>query len=362
MSAVSRYFPLAVLLAVLPTSAFPAAPADCSCKHLESLQQEVENARYEAKFFADMAEKFKAIRAHFEEANKDPTNPDAGVNWANRLGLEHERMMAQDFHLPNPRVKGYSGPDSVTMPFGTCEQNDKDLTKLAEGSSCREIGEATSAHEAAHRALCARIGAKAYWERTWDEIAAEEAARYADQAKAMENLLKKVIDNGTLTVEAVLTPVYSAPGFKAGYSHTISRMELKGHSTDAPEWALNGQGRQVSKIEFLKLVGMNCTPSGELIDDVTMTAKTDGFTLSLEGQNKYVSGQVKVKCKGGGGMSGFQPGEMGGGPYFAGEHLASEMSFVRDVATMEFAQVVKSGGINVSGEERVTVKLECPGN
>lgn len=362
MPAVSRIFPLAMLLAILPATPGQAAPADCSCKHLESLQQEVENARYEAKFFADMAAKFKEIRAHFEEANKDPTNPDAGVNWTNRLGLEHERMMAQEFRLPNPRVKGYSGPDSVSMPFGTCKQNGDDLTKLGDGAACREIGAATLAHEAAHRALCAQIGAGAYWARSWDEIAAEEAARYADQAKTMENLLKKVIDNGTLTVEAVLTPVYTAQGFRAGYSHTISKMELKGHSSDAPDWALDGKGRQVSKIEFLKLAGMNCTPSGELIDDVDMTAKTDGFTLSLEGRNTYVSGPVKVKCKGGGGMSGYQPGETGGGPYFAGEHFAPEMSFIRDVATKEFAQVVKSGGINVSGEERVTVKLECPGN
>lgn len=338
-----------------------ADTADCSCKHLESLQQEVENARYEAKFFAEMARKFSEIRKHFEDANKDPANPDAGVNWANRLGVLHEQMMTQDFHLPNPRVAGYSGPDTVDMPFGSCEQKPEDLTKLGEGSSCKEIGDIALAHEAAHRSLCTKMGASAYWARTWDEIAAEEAARYADMAKALENLLKSVIDKGSLTVEAVLTPTYSAQGFSASYSHTISKMTLKGHSSDAPDWALNGAGKQVSKLERLKIVGMSCTPSGQLDHDVDMTAKTDGFSLSLGGKMKYVSGQIAIKCMKGMGMSGFEPGEVGAGSYFDNAPFRPEMSFVRDASTMDFAQILKSGGISVSGEERVTVKLECPG-
>lgn len=347
-------------LALFPHYAF-AAPSACSCKHLESLQQEVENSRYEAQFFAKMAERFTEIRRHFEEANKDPTNPDAGVNWANRLGVMHEQMMAQDFHLPNPRVSGYTGPDKVDMPFGTCEQKKDDLDKLAEGSPCTEIGDITLAHEAAHRAKCSAMGAQTYWARTWDELAAEEATRYADQAKAMEKLLKSVIDKGTLTVEAVLTPTYSAQGFSAGYSHTISKMELNGHSSDAPDWALNGKGKQVSKLEHLRIVGMSCTPSGQLDHDVDMTAKTDGFKLTLGGEMKYVSGQIKIKCKKGGGMSAFQPGEVGAGSYFTDAPFRPEMSFVRDASTMDFAQILKGGGISVSGEERVTVKLECPG-
>ena len=338
-----------------------AAAAPCSCKNLESLQQETENARYEAQFFADMARKFKAIRDHFEEANKDPTNPDAGVNWANRLGLERERMMAQEFHLPNPHVTGDTGPSHVNMPFGTCAQNPDDLKSLAKGSACAEIGDIALAHEAAHRALCDRMGKTDYWMRAWDELAAEEAARYAEQAQAMERLLKGVVDKGTLTVEAVLTPTYSAQGFTARYSHTISKMELKGHSSGAPEWALMGNGRQISRLEHVQIVGMSCTPSGELIEDAGLTARTNGFSLSLAGRMKYVSGQIKIKCKKGMGMSGFQPGEAGAGSYFEAEPFRPEMSMVRDVSTMAFAQIVKSGGINVTGEERVTVKLECPG-
>ena len=99
----------------------------------------------------------------------------------------------------------------------------------------------------------------------------------------------------------------------------------------------------------------------ELIEDAGLTARTNGFSLSLAGRMKYVSGQIKIKCKKGMGMSGFQPGEAGAGSYFEAEPFRPEMSMVRDVSTMAFAQIVKSGGINVTGEERVTVKLECPG-
>lgn len=352
--------PAFAFLLVLNFAPFAAA-APCSCKNLESLQQETENARYEAQFFADLANRLKAFEGRQIEVNKDPANPDSGKSVLVASAQERQRIMASEFRLPHGQVKDYTGPASVDMEPLTCSQKPADLAGLQSGAPCDEIGAISVAHETRHAADCEAMGAEAYWARLPSVIAAEEAARYAEQAKAMEDLLKGVIDKGTLTVEAVLTPTYSAQGFTARYSHTISKMELKGHSSGAPEWALMGNGRQISRLEHVQIVGMSCTPSGELIEDAGLTARTDGFSLSLAGRMKYVSGQIKIKCRKGMGMSGFQPGEAGAGSYFEAEPFRPEMSMVRDVSTMAFAQIVKSGGINVTGEERVTVKLECPG-
>src|SRR3954447_17101588 len=95
----------------------------CSCKNLESLQQELENALYDAKFFDDLAKRLDAVEKKQADINKnDPTNPDAG-----RLVLQvsadaRKQIMSKEFKPPHAEVSGYTGPGSVEMEAGKCTQ------------------------------------------------------------------------------------------------------------------------------------------------------------------------------------------------------------------------------------------------
>src|SRR6187399_1584336 len=106
-------FLLALAVVVFPGLASAAAPKACSCKHLESIQQELKNAIYLAKFQADLA---KAV-GDAEEAQRElkKTNPNSG---AARYSVEDVsettwNKLRAGMKLPYPKVTGYTGPDSV---------------------------------------------------------------------------------------------------------------------------------------------------------------------------------------------------------------------------------------------------------
>ena len=69
-----------VLIATCCLAATQARALDsCSCRNLESLQQELENAIYDATFFDDLSRRLDVIEKRQADINKnDPTNPDAG--------------------------------------------------------------------------------------------------------------------------------------------------------------------------------------------------------------------------------------------------------------------------------------------
>ena len=118
----------------------------CSCRNLESLQQELENAVYEAKFFADLSKRLDGIEKKQADINKnDPTNPDAG-----RLVLQvsadaRHDIMAKEFKPPHGQVTGYTGPGSIDMEAGKCTQSQSALDAMAKGSPCQEIADITQA-------------------------------------------------------------------------------------------------------------------------------------------------------------------------------------------------------------------------
>ena len=127
-------------------------------------------------------------------------------------------------------------------------------------------------------------------------IAADEAERYKAQADAMRGQLKRVIDEGTLTVEAIMEPRVYGPQFDVTYSYVTPKLELKGKSSAASDkWTLNGKGSQAGKIKKAKIAGMTCKPSGQLNDTVTMAFDTDGLTMSLD-KRPAASGDIYIKC------------------------------------------------------------------
>ena len=351
-------------LAILLFAASRAFAQDsCSCKNLESLQQELKNAIYETGFFDSLSQRLDVIEKKQIEINKDPTNSDSGKLVLQVSANARKDIIAREFKLPHPNVAGYTGPDSVDMEAGKCTQNAADLEAMRKGSPCKEIADITLQHEEAHRKLCTSMGADKYWARLPSKIAAEEAERYKAQADAMRGQLKRVIDEGTLTVEAIMEPRVFGPQFDVTYSYVTPKIELKGKSSAGSDnWTLNGKGNQAGTIKKAKIAGMTCKPSGQLNDDVTMAFDTDGLTMSLNEKTKAASGDIYIKCGGGFGMSMRPKDDQGGGNLFEDVELQNESVREIDVATLEFAKMIRQGGMSVSGTHKTTVTLVCPGN
>ena len=95
---------------------------------------------------------------------------------------------------------------------------------------------------------------------------------------------------------------------------------------------------------------------------VTMAFDTDGLTMSLNEKTKSASGDIYIKCGGGFGMSMRPKDDQGGGDLFTGAELENETVREIDVATLEFAKMIRQGGMSVSGIHKTTVTLVCPGN
>ena len=344
--------------------ASPAAALDsCSCRNLESLQQELANAVYETGFFESLSQQLDAIEKKQIEINKDPTNPDSGKLVLQVSADARKDIMAKQFKPPHPKVTGYSGPETVDMEAGKCKQDEADLEAMRNGSACQQIADITLRHEAAHRELCQSMGADTYWGRLPSVIAAEEAERYRAQADAMREELKRVIDEGTITVEAIMEPRIRGPQFDVTYSYVLPSIELEGESAPGSDsWTLDGKGSQAGTIKTAKIAGMTCKPSGQLNDDVTLSLETDGLTMSLNEKTRSVSGDIYLKCGKGIGMSMRPQNEVGGGTWFKDTQLKLANQFETDVSTLEFAKLISQNGMSASGTHKATVTLVCPGN
>jgi hypothetical protein len=333
----------------------------CSCKNLQSAQEELRNADYAAKFFADMAAQLKAVEDPLIEAHKIPTHPDSDVSIYHRSSLKRTEIMGR-FSLPHRPAHGYTGPATVDMKYGSCEQQPAALEALKAGSQCKELADFALEHEAVHRAKCARDTATVYWDRLPSHFAAEEAERYREQAKATRALLKRIVDQGTVTIEAKLEPRIKGPQFDVTYSYVTQSVEMEGNSSPGSDtWMLKGKTRRAGKIKSVRIAGMSCTSSGQINDDIDMALELDGLTMALDNKSKGRPGDVKIRCKGGHGMSMRPQGEVDGGNVFANESFTVDTEVSQDVSTLPFAKYV-TGGMSVSGKNTVSVKLVCPGS
>ncbi|MDH4988966.1 hypothetical protein QEZ47_26330 [Aminobacter anthyllidis] len=333
----------------------------CSCKNLQSVQEELRNADYAAKFFADMAAQLKAVEDPLIEAHKIPTHPDSNVSIYHRSSRKRAEIRPT-FQLPHRPAHGYKGPATVDMDYGSCEQKPAMLEALRAGSQCKELADFALEHEAIHRAKCARDTAAVYWDRLPSHFAAEEAERYREQAKATRALLKRIIDEGTVTIEAKLEPRISGPQFDVTYSYITQPAEMDGNSSPGSDtWTLKGKARRAGKIKSVKLGGMSCTPSGQINDDIDLALKLDGLTMGLDSKSKGKPGDIMIRCKGGHGMSMRPQGEVDGGNVFADEAFTIGTDVSQDVRSLPFAKYVPSG-MSVSGKNTVSVKLVCPGS
>lgn len=348
-----------------------AGPADkeCSCDNLESLQQELDNANHLRDTFSKMADQLRQQEKKWADAKKDPTHPDSGIN-INASSQAMRKTLSEAIKLPYPAAKDYTGPERVDMKPGACEiEKSADakgqmtvdtLEELRKGSQCKGIADAVVKHEQTHLQQCQATGAAAYWDRPGSAFAQEEAERYAQQAQDLREQLRRVIDDSSVIVEATLEPRISGPHFDVTYSYVTSPGELRGKSDPGQDtWTLNGKAVRTTTIKRAKIAGMSCSGSGALTHEVDFSLETDGKTMSLDSTETSKSGNVKVTCKRGFGMSKMPIGEMGGGPIYSGLPLKPETTYSENVADMDFGKMINQSGLSATGSHTVLVKLVC---
>lgn len=356
----------AVLVFICPAWAV-AAPKACTCKHLASLQQELANALYLAKFQADMARKVKqAEDAQRELRKKNPSHPLARYSVEKISRQEWERLRDK-MSLPFPQVAGYTGPDSVALIEGECKNAPAELKALADGVSCKELGAIMLKHEEEHRDLCTQMGKAAYWKRLFSEIAAEEADRYKAQAKAIRALLKKVIDGSTVKVsEETYLKITSGP-IENNYHVSMPAFKLTGKSSEGKDdWELKGTGTRTVAVTSVKIPGMTCTvPKQKLPSKVTATLELDGLKMALDQSSVTEGGTLTLSCKIPGKGQGFgygvaPPGERGAGEVFKNEDVKLAASIVEDVAQTPWGKAIHQSGVSASGTSTTKVTITCP--
>lgn len=347
--------------ASLGLSAHAGEVASCSCRHLESIQQEIRNAEALIEVQQKIRNELEVIEAQLIEAKKNPLSPDSDVNIYDR-SLRARGEILSKFKLPYTPAIGYRGPAEIKMSFGTCEQSASELDKLKAGSQCQELAVINLAHESAHRAECQKSGATEYWKRLPSKMAAEEVVRYTQQVADLRKLLKKVLDAGDVIVEAHMEPRIRGPQFDVTYSYQTGPIKLKGKSSPGSDrWSLNGNGMQVVRIGQMKISGMSCTSAGQAATQVDLSMETDGLTMALRGNSKSAPGDIKVQCHGGYGISMRPQREVGYGEYFSDQEVRTETNMSRDVHAMDFAKILAQGDLTATGTEMIKVKLICPG-
>lgn len=356
---------LAALAAVLFSHAAAAqgkADKSCDCSNLESLQQEVENARYMAEFFKTLSGELDRIEQRQDDLNKNhPTHPDSGRSVLSVSAAARDQMMKPPaegglLQMPHPQVKDYTGPKKVDMEPGKCEQDAGVLDAMVAGSPCKDIAEITLRHEQTHSAECRAAGAQAYWARLPSGIAAEESERYAQQAREMMDQLRRVIDESEVTLESVTDMSGKGQGFSGSWVITTGKAVLEGKSSPgAPSWKLRGRANGTSRMTSAVVGGKACTVSGEFQDEVEYNLETDGFKVSATETTRSVSGQMQVTCGKGMGWSMRPSNEVGTGKIFSDLPLKAQIDLEQDVAKMEFAQAIAGAGMTVSGTHRATL-------
>ena len=346
-----------------------AAPEACACKHLESVQQELENAEYLQRFYVEVAKRLEVIEKRQAEIDKDPTHKNAGLSTKQQTAAVRDEMFNRERKLPNPRVKGYSGPSKVDFDSVNCSNRQVDLDGLRDGASCKELGDFSLAHENGHRAICLAMNKakkNSYVSQAHSLDMLEESRLYGEQAKSTRALLKKLIDGAKFRVsEKSEMRVVARQGYDATYAYETAAFDLEGKSSPgADKWTLKGESRRSGVIKQIVIPGMQCTPYGKLNDKVTTAMTLDGLSMSMNILNTSALGDIGMRCRTpdgqGFGQSMRPVGETGSGDVFKNARVKFSSEFIQNIADTPAGKILRQGGMSVSGASVTKVELICP--
>lgn len=349
---------LSIALAFGVAQPAQARPPDCTCKNLESLQQDYQNSVYLSEFFMQLSAHMEIFEDEFLERKK--TDPYFDKEFHSTSGAEKARYIDQEMRIPN-RIKDYKGPEEVSMIPGKCYQEPYYLAQMEAGSPCKGMADAALKHEARHRAICTGMTKEVYWNRRQSEFMAEEAAAYAQQARDLKDELRRVLDEATITYQADWTFDLNIGGM-AQYAYTYTgESEDIGNATTGDTWTMSGKG--TSAITWIKavLAGMQCTPSGAVKSTYDLKMTTDGLTFGLELTGQSSSGGLSVKCPGPGGGGG-SVGDAGGEGVLAKDLPLKQgiNSLPGDMGETVRAMLAGMGTVGGGGKRILSVTCDVP--
>lgn len=331
----------------------------CTCQNLESLQQDYRNAVYLEGYMRKLSAYLKAEEDRLAglkvSSNTDPDNDQLIVT---RVGILKENYKKEHMKLPFPKVKGYSGPTSVEMPFGSCKQDKAALDGLNNGSPCKAMADAAVLHELAHSNLCTAMGREAYWDRPASALALEEAGMYMQQAADLKSELRNVLEASKIEFRGIWRHTMSGQGMTVTYLYENQTGDI-GNASGGDTWTMTGKGETANSIESIKLPGMSCTSQGAVRNSMDVVMTTDGLTFGLDSRESRVAGEISLKCDRGGGMS-MPTTDTGSGELTSGQALVAGDNPLPYGWATTIKLLMRMGGMEVTGDPDMVLSVTCP--
>lgn len=360
------FAPLGLLVANLMV-AVPAmaGPPACTCTHLESLQQEYRNAIYLEGFMRQMAEVLKTEEQRLRNLKfTSNADPDGNLDIQSTVLAMRDRYVAQKMRLPFPKVKGYIGPDEVTMPHGSCQQPETQLKAMVAGAPCDAIADATAAHELMHRDLCRAMGDHAYWNRLPSVMTLEKAERYRAQAANLKSEIGRVLEKSELRLHGEWHYTIIGPDVEISYRNIFESDNLSRLLQGSEILSFFGQGKHRAALERMKAADMTCTSDSVISNDFRVTVQTDGLSFDLDYETGDQKFGMTVQCKSpygeGFGMSlPIEGAGIGSGRLAASQPLVVGDNVVANDWVDGVRAVIEGGGMRLTGDPRTVLSLTC---
>lgn len=356
-----RFYRILAVVACLAGVASPALAErpTCTCKNLESLQQEYQNAVYLEGYMRQLSAHLQEVEAAQTDLNQNhPEHKDAGVSVHQVSATARDAYKKAKLRLPFPKVTGYTGPTEVSMTEGTCEQPKGQLEAMESGSPCAAIAEALVTHERTHRDLCESLGKDAYWTRLPSEIALEEVAMYKAQAEKIKRELQVVLDAADVRLRGEWRHTLSGQGVELVYFYQFESQDIAAVSQGGDSWAMTGTGETQNAIESMKFPGASCRSTGSVRNAFTVSIATDGLTFGLDYADKNTGGDLTIKCDGG--MSIAMPtGDASSGRLVSGQILKAGDNVIPNSWADSIMALASSEGMSITGEPKTVLSVTC---
>lgn len=338
--------------------ASPAAPAECACGKLETLQIELRNA-------LRLQQAFRNKIPELREMNR-PTSQNALQVFAKgeaRRGFE--------------TIPDYKGPAEVDYyPAGRGLHADTDLSKrkddlcrrdvtsestlkeAMEKSACIGIGAAMQAHEDFHANFCRRVGFVPYEAMRGDERAQEEVDAYGVQIAVLRAEIAKVLEHTIVRIEfesEVRAQYPPNPAITAEIIEVRAEVSMSNVLVSGDMIKLEGQGTQTNNA---RLEG-HCSFTGGLPFKLTSrgTLETDGLEAQIRLTTEGTSPSLKAQCtiEGQTGRGWTMPVNLNtsGNVPVIKMPLKNGAEKVFDQSTGEGAKIVAQAGVKLSGQAKI---------
>ncbi|MCU0828394.1 MAG: hypothetical protein MUE52_13535 [Tabrizicola sp.] len=350
-------------LGLTVTTPAQADPPPCTCRNLESLQQEYQNAVYMEGYMRRLAEHLKGVEAKQAALNATSSaSPEAGDSVGQKSANAREAYKAANWKLPFPQPKDYKGPPDVSMIPGQCQQSTDDLDGVRDGSPCEAIADAALAHEQAHVDICRNLGVQAYWGRMPSVFALEEAEMYKIQAANLKAELRRVMDVSDLRLVGEFRQKLGDDSATYSDEITFDSGDLKLSSQGGDRWTMTSEGDTVSMV-VLDVVSPEpqVCMSQPVRDSFSVTLKTDGLTFDVE-TTGHDGHEATISCNGGLSVPFF--GSPFGGAQARRLKVAmgdTPLPSENDWLLSAIVGAAASGGASMSTVQTATLRLTCEG-